>query len=353
MEINTNNRIEYVDALRGFTMFFVVYHHIAYWCFDNIDLGYNEFFYKFIMPTFFFISGWVFYQKDRKWDKTTTFSILKKKFTRLIIPFLFFMLLYMYLFKGPEYQTTFDSKYGFWYLFSLFQYYAIYIGIEALFNREQSNKKELGVMLFMLVLSVISFYYELVRFDYNLDIWRQILTILSFGKIKFIIFFWLGTFGKKNFESFNRITDNQFVIAISLCIFFLCAIHSKQVYNSFNELKLASFLLSGLTGTIIVYTFFRKNENHFSKDKRLGRTIQYIGQRTLDIYLLHYFVLPYHMHEIGVWLFEHGYKSIDMLIILIISLWIISISLLISKIIRLSPFLGHYLLGAKKANIIV
>ena len=348
MDLKTNNRIEYIDALRGMTMIFVVYHHVAYWSLDNIDFGYNEFFYKFIMPTFFFISGWVFYNKNRIWDKDAVFSILRKKFRFLIIPFLFFMPLYMYLFNGPEYQTTFDSKCGFWFIFSLFQYFVIYIGIEAIFNKEQSNKKEIGVMLFMLALSIISFCYEHVRFDYNLGIWRQLLTLLSFGKIKFIFFFWLGTYAKKNYTSFIRITNNQYIIAICLCLFLLFGIKSREIYNSTIELKLFSFLFAGITGTVIIFTFFRKNQIHFTNNRITGKALQFIGQRTLDIYLLHYFVLPYHMHEIGLWLFQYSHKSIDMLIILILSLWIIFISLTLSKIIRLSPILGHYLFGAKR-----
>ena len=349
MEANANNRIEYIDALRGMTMILVVCHHIAFWCFDNVELAYNEFFIKFRMPTFFFISGWLFFKVNRLWDKETINGILKKKFIVQIIPFLFFMLLYMYMFRGPDYQTTFESKYGFWFTYTLFQYFVIYIATEALFNKKQSNKREFGVMLFMLVLSILAFYYENMRFTYNLGICRQILTLLSFTKMKYIIFFWLGTFVKKNFASFIRFTDNQYVIAICLCIFFVLAIHSKPIYLSNNELRLLSFLLSGISGIIIVFTFFRKNEAYISKKNNFGKVLQFIGRRTLDIYLIHFFVLPYHIHQIGTWP-TTSYKLLDLVMFLILAFWIIAISLLISSIIRLSPFLSHYLFGAKRVK---
>lgn len=343
-----SDRVEYIDALRGFIMFLVVYHHVAYWGMDDLDLGYNESFRKFLMPTFFFISGWLFYTNNRSWDKMTILCIIKKKFMKLIIPFLFFMLLYMYQFNGPEYQTTFDSKYGFWYIYSLFQFYIIYIVIEVVFNKEQSNKIEAGIIFFILALSIFSFCYEIFRFEYDLGIWRKILTALSFSKIKFIIYFWLGTFAKKNYTSFIRLTDNKYVIAFCLGVFYLLAIHSSQIYHSnIIELRTISFLLTGTTGCIFVYTLFRKNEVHFSKDTKIGKALQYIGQRSLDIYLLHYFVLPYHLPYISTWIAELNSKTVEMLIILILSLWILSLSLLLSCIIRLSPFLGHYLFGAK------
>ena len=204
-------------------------------------------------------------------------------------------------------------------------------------------------MLFMLALSILAFYYENMRFTYNLGIFRQVLTLLSFTKMKYIIFFWLGTFVKKNFASFIRFTDNQYVIAICLCIFFVLAIHAKPIYLSNNELRLLSFLLSGISGIIIVFTFFRKNEVYISRKIIIGKVLQFIGRRTLDIYLIHFFVLPYHIHQIGTWP-TISYKLLDLVMFLILAFWIIAISLLISSIIRLSPFLGHYLLGAKRTN---
>ena len=52
-------RIEYIDAMRGFTMLLVVMFHVE-WTFWGSDYGYNSFIEVFRMPLFFFISGWVF-----------------------------------------------------------------------------------------------------------------------------------------------------------------------------------------------------------------------------------------------------------------------------------------------------
>lgn len=198
MEQSTNKRIEYIDALRGVTMILVVYSHVAYWCLNNIDMAYNDIFIRFRMPTFFFISGWVFYKADRIWYKSIIYSTLKKKFMVQIVPFLIFMYLYMYLFNGSEYyMSSAESKHGYWFTFSLFEYFIIYILFEALFNKHSSNKKEAVVMIVMLLLSILAFYYEQVKNDYLPDYCKSTLIFLSFSKIKYIIFFWLGTFVKK------------------------------------------------------------------------------------------------------------------------------------------------------------
>ena len=239
-------------------------------------------------------------------------------------------------------------KYGYWFTYSLFQYFILYIGIEFLLNRQCTNKNEIIIMMIMFVLSFMSYFYEVIKFSKDLGIWRPILTFLSFSKIKYIFFFWLGTFVKKNFSSFIHITDNHYTIALCIGIFLISLIWPYSTNLAFDFI---SFLITGATGIIIIFTLFRKNETQFTKSKIIGSILQYIGQRTLDIYLLHFFFLPYHMNGMGIWLSQHSSKSVDMIIFLILSLWIIAISLLISNIIRLSPFLGHYLFGVKKRNL--
>jgi fucose 4-O-acetylase-like acetyltransferase len=54
-------RIQYIDALRGFTMLLVVFAHVETFSFQYMEnatfLG--EFFKLFRMPLFFFISGFI------------------------------------------------------------------------------------------------------------------------------------------------------------------------------------------------------------------------------------------------------------------------------------------------------
>ena len=57
-------RIEYIDAMRGFTMILVVYSHICHFCFGDSLLGFNAVFFLFRLPCFFFISGWLFEYKN-------------------------------------------------------------------------------------------------------------------------------------------------------------------------------------------------------------------------------------------------------------------------------------------------
>lgn len=72
-------RIEYIDAMRGFTMILVVYSHICNYCLGDKWMGFNDIFFLFRLPCFFFISGWLFgtYQAG---DSNSTMRVIKDKF---------------------------------------------------------------------------------------------------------------------------------------------------------------------------------------------------------------------------------------------------------------------------------
>ena len=75
--------------------------------------------------------------------------------------------------------------------------------------------------------------------------------------------------------------------------------------------------------------------------------MRYTGRHTLDIYLLHYFLLP-NIPSLRSWAFKNDMLILELLATLLLSAVIIAFCLLISRIIRHSDFLGHYLLGAKR-----
>lgn len=83
--VMATKRIEYIDAMRGFTMLLVVYSHVLVFSYDNLivynlhngglslnggvnPLTFNSLFVLFRMPLFFFISGFILYKKDYIWN---------------------------------------------------------------------------------------------------------------------------------------------------------------------------------------------------------------------------------------------------------------------------------------------
>ena len=346
MEQTQTDRIGYIDALRGLAMILVVYFHIAAYGFGAYEIGYNDIIERFRMPTFFFISGWLFYKVGRTWDKQTIKSMIRKKFMVQIIPTFFFMLLYLIMFNLLDISSFGSDKKGYWFTFVLFEYFVIYILAEAMLNRQDTFNGEIRVFVAIFLLSVGAFYYAkyYTRYATELGTWKDILGFLSFVKIRHIIFFWFGAFVRRNFKLFIQLTDNRYFIAIMIALF--TAIIVWPILLSTEGIEYIAYLVAGLSGTIICFTFFRIHAQHFSQQTWYGRGLQKIGKRTLDIYLIHYFVLPYDLVRPNVWLQYHD-NTLFVPTALILALWVVIISLLISNILRVSPLLAKYLFGAK------
>ena len=108
-------RIEYIDALRGFTMILVVFAHVETFVLKiepNSTLI-SELFLSFRMPLFFFISGFISFKKNAIWDKEFLFENLFKKAKIQLIPTFFFGLLYTYLFSLGNWRDFIYNYYKF------------------------------------------------------------------------------------------------------------------------------------------------------------------------------------------------------------------------------------------------
>ena len=77
----------------------------------------------------------------------------------------------------------------------------------------------------------------------------------------------------------------------------------------------------------------------------IGRSFQYIGRRTLDIYLIHYLFLP-NLPTIGSFFNSYRHNFVlDTTLAVIIALIVIAFSVLLSNILRVSPLFKKYLFG--------
>ena len=175
---------------------------------------------------------------------------------------------------------------------------------------------------------------------------------MSFKTWRFYLFFYLGILIKRHFDVFLRLTSKYYVIILVVLCFAL------MVYLSHSENVTVSYLIfaiAGISGMIMIFTLFRLLYTspgtcllkqlsiiHFPSSILIK-----IGTRTLDIYLLHYFFLPRFLLPYGEQLRAYDSPPVEFLVTLVLALVIVAICLLVSYVIRLSPFLGHYLFGAK------
>lgn len=253
-----------------------------------------------------------------------------------IVPTFIFLLL---LAPPPEFFSRLGAtKGGYWFTFSLFEFFLLTI------FSEKYLKKWGGV--FALFISAVAFCYDIYynRYFNHLGLLTDILGFLSFMTWRYFLFFYVGTWVKRHFDVFINLTSRIWVVVVTLFVFSGIAIlpHSDNVISEY-----LIFAVGGILGLTIVFNFFRSFSSFFTKDRWLGRSLQYIGTRTLDIYLLHYFFLPRFLMYYADQLHAFDSHVLEFVIILFISLLVLAVTLLASYVIRLNHFLGYYLFGVK------
>ena len=327
-------RIEYIDAMRGFTMILVIYSHICSLCLGDKWMGWNDVFFLFRLPCFFFISGWLFENTDRQWNVVSIKATIRHKFMIQIVPTFIFLLL---LAPPPEFFARLGAtKGGYWFTFALFVFFLLTI------FSERYLKKWNGA--FAVFVSVLAFLYDIYynRYFKDMGLLTYVFGFMSFMTWRYFLFFYIGTWVKRNFDNFIHYTSKQWIIIMIVFGFIITALlpHTDHAIGEY-----LIFAVGGILGLTLVFTFFRTCSKFFSKDRWLGYSLQYIGTRTLDIYLLHYFLLPKFLILYSSQLQTYDSRAIEFLVAMSLALIVIVFCLLASYIIRLSPFLGHYLFG--------
>lgn len=339
-ELNARKRIEYIDAMRGFTMFLVVLGHCAFFMLPPIDSVYLDMFQSFRMPLFFFVSGFVFYKAARVWNMATIREFFAKKiFVQIISPLLFFFL-YLYTFDQPLLESLFDEqKQGYWFTFALFEYFIMYILSCKLSDIFHFSSKGHDILLLVISILIITLLNHHITSRLP-----QAFNLFGVVHLNYFIYFVFGTLVRKYFVKFEKILDDSSLMLFTIVIFVLLNVFREHLMIP--GVNLLTRLILGITGIIIVFAFFRVYQDKFVGENRLGKVMQFVGRRTLDIYLLHYFVLPWGITRIPEFLTNTPLMSL--FTASVIAILVICVCLLISSVLRLHPLLAHYLFGAKK-----
>ena len=337
-------RIVYIDAMRGFTMILVVYSHVCNYCLGDKWMGWNDVFFLFRLPCFFFISGWLFGSY-----RGTVPSVIKHKFMVQIVPTVIFLLL---LAPPPLFFSKLGAtKGGYWFTFALFEFFTICIFFE------RYLKKYHGLLA--ILISIAAYCYDVyyarfepssLNYDFSLfTIHYSLSDILGFlGVItwRYYLFFYIGTLVKRHFDDILKWMSKPAVVTLVVIGFVLMAMNPRSENVA---LEYLIFSVGGMLGMTMVFTAFRYiyTTPQLSPLTSHLSPLNYIGTRTLDIYLLHYFFLPRFLLAYAPQLSAYDNRLLEFIIAFAIALVVVAICLLASYIIRLNSFLGHYLFGVK------
>lgn len=344
----TKKRIEYIDAMRGFTMILVVLshviiggYHIEYPQIYEVAT-FNNLFVRFRMPLFFFVSGFVLYKATALKSFSEVCAFLRKKFVVQIVPTAVFYLLFCHVFGFDPLLGLLDSnKQGYWFTVMLFEYFVLYCLLWPATRRLPWGGAWL--MLAACAIYLGSMLYKLHASRHGDIAWVEAMGVPN---LRYFLFFIVGTLVRKHYEWMCNLMDNRWAMAAAIALFVLSFFVVSSYFDPHVWFVL-SFVPEGLLGVFVVLAFFRRYEAWFTKQTRLGCYLQYIGRRTLDVYLLHYFFVPRNLHSLGQWFAEQQNPVIEFACSLALSLLVIGVVLVVSNVLRLSSLYEHYLFGVK------
>ena len=197
-------RLQWLDALRGFTMLLVVANHVYLVSFDTSTKAsmFMSLCLLFRMPLFFFISGFLSYKALFSWNVADTARLVQKKLRVQLVPTLVMMTAWIALFRKPFWQAMetawlSPTKQGYWFTIVLLEmllaYYAVCFLVSRLnrlrFFRGITTNRAIVTMWLLALLGYATMYMP-KWFNWYKDIFWHITSLTEF--VRFFHFFLLG-----------------------------------------------------------------------------------------------------------------------------------------------------------------
>ena len=260
-------RLNEIDVATGIAITLVVTGHLQ----DSNPNWYDVYkntLYKFHMPFFMFISGFLLAYTNNNYSNFNNYlKFLKSKIFKFVIPYLFMSFLFLivkilineYSFNHEIKEAIKDIIFspisgpsGFmWYIYVLFQYY-IFFPLVYQFN---FFKKYFFIFI---IIGLILSWYNPFTYIFQLSLFA-----------KYFLFFSIGFYLALNYQVFYKILNKLgwIFLVVFMGLFFYDLINYKGVSN---------FLLAITSLPAILYVAIKINKN---------RLIEEIGKKTFTIYL--------------------------------------------------------------------
>lgn len=287
---STLNRISWIDICRGIAILFVMYAHAL------PSDSYRYMFYAFHMPLFFFLSGIVF-----KENFPSYWSFVKKSFKTIMLPYFLFAVL-TYFFWFLKEHTTHNTMHDFlqqiygifygngnggylyfnvalWFLPCLF---LARIGFAAITRISTQMRFLLPVLFGLSIIGyVLSTYYSFLKLPFGME-----------TAFTAIVFFGLGFLLKKKEQIFQFVQKyNIAVFFIGLIVLMSLAFLNYQQFGAQIDLRvnrLNNYFLFYFAAMAGIFCWIA-----FSMILKRNNILEYIGQRTMILFVWHYLLYSY------------------------------------------------------------
>ncbi len=332
-------RLEYIDAARGLAIFTVVYSHICLFCVPEYHSASAliDFLRIYFLNGFFFISGLL--ANNTVCSTSNVRSLLWKRTYQLLIPAVIVGLTYAYAHNISTLSFFFnEAKYGYWFTISLFEMYVIYYMYSLLFNRIISKK--VSTVIFVLICFSLYFAFKSKPAPQTIN------GLLGWKDTMFYIpFFSIGLLFSQYKYLIHKIENKTpFLIFIGLCLSYYMPV---------------PLLIQRIFVVVFVVWMIHELYARPSKSKLINgikKFLLFVGNNSLEIYFLHYFILFSLPICIGEYLetvsaSNQSLSMIEFIIVGTMSFFISIVSVLLSHILKYIPYVSLLAFGKHTPNL--
>lgn len=295
-------RLHYFDMLKGMAIFLVVMGHVLTFCIRGID---RAFLFKLIgevhMPLFFFISGWFSFRVSKS-DGRLMMPALGKRAVQLLLPMLVVSSLWIFYFPRTGLESplvsTFDGlwsaswKNGYWFTPVLFVIVCLYAAVVPVVRKVKSIAAE--VALFAVCWFAL-FAINTWLIGDNLRGWLSFDLIVWFYPV-----FVAGMLCRRHKDGFENLSSNGWFtflcFAIGAFSFYIMAWPWEFDWVSPVVKDFVRPVLHFCIAVIAIAAVKPWSETCFNPARTspvppMAKIWCKIGEASLSIYLLHYFLL--------------------------------------------------------------
>ena len=352
-------RLEWLDALRGFTMILVVAYHVAI-------MGFGEewkhssaipFLMLFRMPLFFFVSGFLAYRASQVWNLRNLGSLITKKLRVQTIPTIVFLILATAILNRhfwPAFERNLAAplKGGYWFTIALLYMFLIYYVFAYI---ESKLKWKSWIPITLLFIVSLVFYdtnYQPRYFSWALghrgaktDLYYFLQESTFVQVLLYFPFFLYGNIVHRYWDKAQRLMDSRWFFPVIIIIVIFATLDALKWHTLRMAWATVPLTVSRFGLLTITFMYFRHYKQYFTKLSPIGASLQYIGRRTLDIYLIHFLFMP-DLPVIGQFMNSYPHNFVlDIILSVILGIVVIGFCIITSNILRISPFFKKWLFG--------
>ena len=269
-------------SLKGLLALFIIFHHVSQKITTGANFSNFEYMGRYIVALFFFLSGYGLYFQSST-DATYMENFLRKRLTRIFIPFFVFIVIYVIYRASLGEVVNVDFFLSFW--------------------RDHSNIIYNGWFINSIIVLYVIFYVSFKKKDSKIAIFKLVFFTLVYifwkayqnhGDWEYvsIMAFFLGVFWMKDRSLIDKfIEKNYFVLLVSFSILMYVFRHYEVIMKNIGITN--KYVYYGIVGNLctmifVVYFLLLTNKLNFS-----NKYLDFLGNISFEIYMIHGLVMHY------------------------------------------------------------